>query len=198
MLTMKTIKKIATATIAIAFLLVVVNAQAQGKKADPSLRNDLKTYALTHIMPVMKLKRDILENELTDLEKRQISGLRMQLGEIRKARKTSNRTLRERMDGKKLDESQTALNQSERKQIRKIMMEAFSIADKHEKTIDQISLDTKSDRERWRKECKAIVIKYRGDGAGDFFTRLDRLGAGQSFRPALFLLWDPEKNTDLI
>ena len=190
---MKTIKKIATAAIATAFLLIVVNAQAQGKKADPSLRNELKAYALTHIMPLMKLKRDILENELTRLEKKQISGLRMQLDGIRKARKASNRTLRERIDGRKLDETQTALNKSERKQIRKIMMEAFSIADKHEKTIDQISVDTKTDRERWRKECKEIVIKYKGDEASAFFTRLDRMGVGQSVRPTLFLLWDPEK-----
>ena len=190
---MKTIKKIATATIAIAFLLVVVNAQAQGKKADPSPRSELRAYALTHVMPVMKLKRDILENELTEIEKRQISELRTQLSDIQKARKVSNRTLKERMDGQKLDETQIALNQSERKQIRKIMMEAFSIADKHEKTIDQISVDTKTDRERWRKECKEIVIRYRGEGASAFFTRLDRMGAGQSVRPTLFLLWDPEK-----
>jgi hypothetical protein len=148
---------------------------------------------VSNIQPVMKLKREILESELTELEKRQISMLRMRLDGIRKARKASNRTLRERMDGKELDESQTAMTLSERKQIRKIMLEAFSIAEKHEKTIDQISLDTRTDREKWKKELKEIVIKDKGNGAVDFFTRLDRMGAGQSVRPALFLLWDPEK-----
>jgi len=186
-------KKIATAAIAIAFLLMALNLNAQDKKVDPALRSALKNYTISNILPVMKLKREILENELTTLEKRQISGLRMQLSGIHKARKVSNRTLRERMDGKKPDESQAAVNLSERKQIRKIMMEAFSIAGKHEKTIDQISVDTKTDREKWRRELKEIVIKYKGDGAGDFFTRLDRIGAGESVRPALFLLWDPEK-----
>ncbi|TKT90347.1 hypothetical protein [Dyadobacter frigoris] len=186
-------KKIAVAAIGIACLLMVVKVRAQDKKVDQALRSELKAYILTHVQPVMKLKREILENELTELEKRQISGLRMQLAEIRKARKASNRTFMERMDGKELDETQTTMNLSERKQVRKIMMEAFSIADKHEKTIDQIGLDTRADRERWRKELKEIVIKYNGNAAGVFLARLERIGAGQSVRPALFLLWDPEK-----
>ncbi len=172
---------------------IVVEVQAQDKKVDPALRNELKAYTLTHIMPVMKLKRVILEDELTELEKKQIAGLRIQLTQIRKARKESNRTLWERMDGKELDENQTAMTLSERKQIRKIMLEAFSIADKHEKTIDQISLDTRMNREKWRKELREIIEKFKGKSAGDFFVRLERTGAGQSVRPALFLLWDPAK-----
>lgn len=174
-------------------LLMVVEVQAQDKKVDQTLRSELKAYALTNVKPVMKLKREMLENELTTLEKKQIEGLRIQLGAIHKARMASNRTLRERMDGNELDESQKEVTASERKQIRKIMLEAFSIADKHEKTMDQISLDTRMDREKWRKELREITEKFKGRSAGDFFTRLERIGAGESVRPALFLLWDPEK-----
>ncbi|MCU7375714.1 hypothetical protein PEC18_34085 [Paucibacter sp. O1-1] len=66
---MKTIKKIVTTAMVITLWWIVVEVQAQDKKVDPALRNELKAYTLTHIMPVMKLKRVILEDELTELEK---------------------------------------------------------------------------------------------------------------------------------
>jgi hypothetical protein len=187
-------KKRLIATIAITLLLMGTFVSAQDKKPDPPLCHELQTYALTHIKPVMKQKREILENELTVQEKKKVGALRIQLDAIHKTRKASNLTFCERMAGIKPNETQKEILASGRKQIRKIMIEAFSIAEKHEKAINQVSQDTRVDREKWRNDLKEIVVKHKRNTTRDFFARLEGFGVGESVRPALFLLWDPEKN----
>jgi len=181
---MKHISKI----VAVILLFGVHFLAAQPPK---EMKKELKTYFKETIFPVLKVQRADFENKLSQTDKEKIIELRKQLKVIRPQLKGLK---------KKYHHSDTELSEEERQkmhqvhsQVRKIMLQAWVIADNYENELRSIKENNQITIQKWKDDLKAIMEKYKKnyDHKG---KHKHRKGHHKMMSPPRFILFDPNAN----
>jgi hypothetical protein len=95
-------------------------------------------------------------------------------------------------------EKQKADQKSSHDEMRRIMAQAWAIADKHEADISRLLNEKTSFFGTWERGITAIVKEYLDDkfymiGSKQISKRIENRGIGRYYSPVAFLLWDPQQ-----
>lgn len=132
------------------------------KQDRENLKKDLADYKKKNIEPVLREKRQLLESQLTDLEKKVIADMRIKAN----AQKDHMKEVRKELEqsGMDDDESVEHRRQDMKKQNRQVMKEIHEslkpIAENHESILNNIEQELKPQQEKWKKDMQDIKAKY--------------------------------------
>ncbi len=160
--------------------------------------SEINSYVTQQIIPVLKPLREELEPELSETEKKEIEAIRLKLIDLRQARVDAGIDFFEIMEAEEqFTPEQVEVIKTTRKQFRKTMMQAWTIADNHEVEIEYLLLQTKDYKDQWKVDIKQIVINKLDDQRKRFLlgrkeSRFAQLDFGEYFMPLVFLLYDTE------
>ncbi|MEO0897083.1 MAG: T9SS type A sorting domain-containing protein [Bacteroidota bacterium] len=195
----------------------------RGAKMNPEAKKEIKSYMDKEVLPVVMPERNKLDSYLTAAEQDKLTNIRKDMKSIREQFGSFRKTMMEaRRSGEMPSEEQINQMRALGKQQRLLMNDAWAIADEYEIEIYEILDGLKPQSEGWNKDIKAIIEKYKPEGAenGERPTRQrpegaeGRQGKGQKGRqggragmgprgggqplqrlltsPVAFLLWDGE------
>lgn len=146
------------------FLLLTFHVNAQDKSTKKAMREEIKTYTVQHVIPVIKEQRLKLDQELSSTEKRKLENVRQELKSQKKANSSFHKEIKElKKSGKELNEAQKEQLQKMREEKKLLLDEVRVIAKKHEGTIKTLHEDIKDDKEQWKQDMKTIRSKYISD-----------------------------------
>ena len=124
------------------------------------LRQEIRSYVLENVIPVLKSQRLKLDSELSGSDKATIEELRNRLQaskpQLQQARKDFREAL---MQGKKPTEELTQMN-ALREAHRADIEEARSLADKYRSQIEDLKTEIEGDRQQWREDIRAIAKEH--------------------------------------
>ncbi len=97
-----------------------------------------------------------------------------------------------------LTSAQKAAQKADRDEMRKIMAQAWTIADKHEKTISGLLNEKSTSMELWKKDIAAITKDYLDNrfffiGGKQIVKRIENQEIVSYNLSVAFLLWDPQQ-----
>ncbi|WP_210517894.1 T9SS type A sorting domain-containing protein [Hymenobacter terricola] len=190
-------------------LLVVLSATIAGmarggrhQREDRPIRREIKAYFQANIMPVLRQQRQKLEPQLTAADHAQLATYRTQL----RALKEQGQALRHSVmptDGPATPATRPVLTEAQQKQAHQLRFEAKGImlnvaqmAQKYDGAITQLTAEVQPQKEKWSTDIKAIVAKNatpeHQQKLAAFQGRMhERGGLRRFFKPAMFLLLDP-------
>ena len=191
-------------------LLLVAAAVAQARRSpreDRPIRREIKAYFQTSVLPVLRQQRQKLEPQLAAEDRAQLATYRAQLRALKEQGRALRQAAAPTTDGatpgarSALTEAQQQRAHELRFQARGIMLSVAQLAQKYDGPISQLAQEVQPQKEKWTADIKAIVAKNTTPeqqeklAAGHGHWR----GAGQLrrfFKPAMFLLLDPNAPTD--
>lgn len=178
--------------------------QGAGHAAQP----EMKAYVQQHVLPVVRQQRQKLETQLAAADKAQLATYRAQLKELRQRSQALRQSFRASQNAApKTTEStaaRPALTEEQRQQARQlhtetraIMLNVAQLAQKYESNIAQLAQEVQLQKEKWTTDMQAISAKNatseQTEKNGRFQGRMQHhAGIGRYFRPAQFLLMDPD------
>lgn len=187
----------------------------QGMKAS---RKAVREYVKTNVFPALMAQRTKLENQLSAEDKTKLADLRQRLKALkqdskglRKLRKKGHGEGTHSVEDEENEENLTeGLSEADREKIqqasqkmRRIMLEAWVIADNYDKTIRTLLGELKPQGEKWKADIKAILEKNMPAEAKEKMQKHAKGGKGgkmmerhfgkfkKAFSPAGFVLLDP-------
>lgn len=168
-----------------------------------SKRQEIRSYVLENVIPVLKSQRLKLDSEISNSDKATIEELRNRLQaskpQLQQARKDFREAL---MQGKKPTEELTQMN-ALREAHRADIEEVRSLADKYRSQIEGLKAEIEGDRQQWREDIRAIAKEhFEGSDVpiGRFHRHRFRHRPHPRFfsrhlmSPVGFLLLDPNKD----
>ncbi len=179
----------------------------QGMKAS---RKEVREYVKTNIFPALKSQRAKLENQISAEDKTKLADLRQRI----KVLKTESKNFKKhhkKAHGENHDENLgEGLSEADREKMheaaqkmRRIMLEAWVIADNYDKTIRLLLGELKPQSEKWKTDIKALleknmpaemkekIQKHAKHEKGDKMTVRHFGKLKKAFSPAGFILLDP-------
>lgn len=183
--------------IIVGFMLCSFNAGQKTIHKD-EIVSEIKNYVAKQIIPVLKPLREELESELSETEKKEIDAIRSKLVDLRQTRADADIDFFEIMEvEEQFTPEQIEIIKTTRKQFRKIMMQAWTIADNHEAEIEYLLLQAGDYKDKWKVDIKQIVISKLDNQRKRFLlerkeSRFGQLDFSEYFMPVVFLLYDTE------
>lgn len=162
------------------------------------ISSEIETYVAKQIIPVLKPLRKELEQNLSETEKNEVDAIRLILIGLRQTRANAGITSFEIMEGKEqFTREQVEVIKATRKQFRKTMMQAWTIADNHETSIENLLLQTGDYKDQWKTDIKQIVVSRLDNLPKRFISeriepRFGKLDYAEYIMPVVFLLFDTE------
>ncbi|MCB2408294.1 T9SS type A sorting domain-containing protein [Hymenobacter lucidus] len=194
-------------TLLLAALLIGFGTLAKGRHDEKPGRKEVHAYYQANVLPVVRQQRQKLEAQLAADDKAQLATYRTQLRDLR----LRGKALRESLRPAGSTEARPAPTDAQKQQLqelhsqsREIMVKVGLMAKKYEAPLAQLTQEIQPQKDKWNADLKAIAAKYAPAGqpasTGELAEprRGNRLGGhhgkgpmGQFFRPAKFLLLDP-------
>lgn len=154
--------------------LATLQAEAQAKRTEErkanaekhkAMREELKTYRETEIMPVLRAQRTKLESQLSAEDKAAIAALRVKRPAHVDAPRPAERPNPE-MRGKRpeLTEAQKAEMKADREKIK-------ALVDKYDSQITALLEEIDDERETWKDHTQEVFKKYAPEGMKERPTR---------------------------
>jgi hypothetical protein len=205
---MKTKTKLLTGSFGIIFLLMIglflftaFRVPTENEKA--KLVSEIRNYLDKNVKPIMQPQRVKLDQVLTVQEKNELSLLNNQLRQLVTKRNTAGIGFitSEELSFSQAPEftsKQLADQKSSRDEMRRIMAQAWAIADRHEKEIGQLMNEKVTFFGTWERGISSIVKNYLDDkflfiGSKQIIRRFENRGLVKYYSPVAFLLWDPQQ-----
>lgn len=181
-------------------LLVAGNVASLAGSGKGPGRGEIKAYYQQNVLPVLRQQRQKLEAQLATADKAQLAIYRTQLQELKQRGKTLRQSIQPAgtpQDSRpELTEAQQQQLQQLRADTRGIMLSVAQIAQKYDANINKLAQEVQPQKEKWATDLKALLDKNatpeqkekRAAWAGKGHRRG---GAARFFKPAAFLLLDP-------
>lgn len=164
-------------------------------------RGEVQSYYQQNVLPVLRQQRQKLEPQLASADKAQLAIYRTQLQELKQRGKALRQSIR---PAGTAPGTRPALTETQKQQLqqlhsesRAILLNVAQMAQKYNTNISKLAQEVQPQKEKWTTDIKALVEKNQtpeqqeklGRWAG---KRHRRSGpANRFFKPALFLLMDP-------
>ncbi|UOQ55376.1 T9SS type A sorting domain-containing protein [Hymenobacter cellulosivorans] len=188
-------------TFLLAALLSGPTLLAQGHHgADKPGRQEVKAYYQANVLPVVRQQRQKLEAQLATDDKAQLATYRKELQDLHQRRQGLVESLKAAGTPQSppiLTEAQKQQLQELRSASREIMVKVGLLAKKYEAPLAQLAQEIQPQKEKWTTDLKAIAAK---NATPEQLEKRKEFGGhhrggsgslGQFFRPARFLLLDP-------
>ncbi|MDB5234240.1 MAG: hypothetical protein JWR44_1233 [Hymenobacter sp.] len=189
-------------------LLVLLSATIAGVarggrhhgREDHPARHEVQAYVATNVLPVLRQQRQKLEPQLTAADRAQLATYRTQLKDVKALGQALRNSLRPEGVAKgtrpQLTPAQQQQVQTLHSEARSIMLNVGQMAQKYDAAITQLAQEVQPQKEKWATDIKAIVTK---NATPEQQQRLAAMGGRMQghggmrrfFRPAMFLLMDP-------
>ena len=201
-------KSNASKTLALLLLVIlsatVVSVARGGRHRqheDRPIRREIRAYFQANVLPVLQQQRQKLEPQLTAEDRTQLATYRTQL----KALKEQGQALRRSVApaGTVVPATRPTLTEAQQKQAhdlrfqaRGIMLNVAQMAQKYDAPIAQLTQEVAPQKEKWATDIKAIVAKNATPEQQQKLAAIqgrkhERGGLRRFFKPAIFLLLDP-------
>ncbi|MCX6269587.1 MAG: hypothetical protein NTW16_19910 [Bacteroidetes bacterium] len=167
------------------------------------LVSDIRAYLDKNVKPIMQPQRVKLDRFLSPEEKKEIAQLNGRVRQLISKRNASGIGF---ITSGEFSFSQepafTPKQKNEQKEsrdeMRRIMAKAWTIADNHEKEIQQLLVEKTSFFGTWERGLSLIMQNYLDDkflfiGSKQIMKRIENRGIVQYYSPVAFLLWDPQQ-----
>lgn len=145
-------------------LWLSIAIQAQNKEAHKAMRQEMQTYTIEQVIPVLKEQRLKLEKELSSAEKLKLAQVRQELKTQKESHAPFRGELKElKKSGGEMSEAQKAQLKKIRDEKRVLMEEVRVIARNHEEVISGLNEEIKDQKLQWKADMEAIRSKYISD-----------------------------------
>jgi hypothetical protein len=181
-------------------LFSAFRAPSENEKAQ--LAMEIRNYLDKNVKPIMQPQRIKLDQALTVQEKKEVSALNGQLRQLIKKRNAAGIGLIASEEfsfsaAPSFTVKQKADQKATRDEMRRIMAQAWAIADRHENEIGKLLNEKSTFFGTWERGLSAIVKDYLDDkflfiGSKQLITRFENRGIIKYYSPVAFLLWDPQ------
>lgn len=163
-------------------------------------RGEVKAYYEQNVLPVLHQQRQKLEQQLATADKAQLAIYRAQLQELKQRGKILRESTRPagvpQGTRPELTEAQKQQLQQLHTETRGIMLNVAQMAQKYSPDINKLAQEVQPQKEKWTTDMKALLEKNstpeqkekRAAWAG---KSPRHNGASRFFKPATFLLLDP-------
>ena len=164
---------------------------------------EIRTYLDKNVKPIMQPQRVKLDQILSADEKKQVAALNSRMQRLIRERHQSGIgfsgpdefSFSQVPD---LTAKQKEEQNASRDEMRRIMAQAWGIADKHEKEIDGLLNEKSTFFGTWKRGITSIVNEYLDDkfyfiGSKQIMKRMENREIVKYYSPVAFLLWDPQQ-----
>ncbi|MTI32841.1 hypothetical protein [Xanthovirga aplysinae] len=151
----------------LASLFIITGTLTANAKNNKDGKAERKAYYKENIYPVIQQQRKKLDDFLSPEEKAQVKNLQQRLATLKEGKKEHRKRLKAlKSEGNKgerpeLTEDQKAQHKAQMKEKRRIMMEAYKIADNHEEQIDALYQEIQPQKEQWKNDLQAMHKENR-------------------------------------
>jgi len=205
---MKTKAKLFTGTFGMIFLLslgflLFTAFRAPSGDNRKQLVSDIRAYLDKNVKPIMQSQRVKLDGMLSADEKKEVAQLNSRMRQLIIKRNASGIGF---FAGDEFSFSevpvftgkQKADQKASRDEMRRIMAQAWTIADRHENEISTLLNEKSSFFGTWERGISAMVKDYLDDkflfiGSSQIVKRFENRGIIKYYSPVAFLLWDPQQ-----
>ncbi|MEI7726302.1 MAG: hypothetical protein WCK09_14425 [Bacteroidota bacterium] len=205
---MKTTTRLLTGSFGMIFLMVsgfilfsAFSKPSENEKA--KLVSEIRIYLDKNVKPIMQPQRVKLDQLLSVEEKKTVSQLNNRLRQLIIHRNAAGIGFisTDPFSFSQVPSFTPAQKKSEkesRDEMRRIMAQAWAIADKHEKEIDRLMSEKSTFFDTWKRGISSIVKDYLDDqflfiGSKQLVKRFENRGIIKYYSPVAFLLWDPQQ-----
>ena len=185
-------------------LLVIMSATVVGvarggrhrQREDRPIRREIQAYFQANILPVLQQQRQKLEPQLTGDDRTQLAAYRTQLKALKEQGLALGRRVTPEGTAPALSEAQQKQAHDLRFQAQGVMLSVAQMAQKYDALIAQLAQEVAPQKEKWTTDIKAIVAKnitpeQQQKLAAFQVGQHERGGLRRFFKPAMFLLLDP-------
>lgn len=171
----------------------------QGKNPDQdAIRKDLHRYVQTNVAPELEPYRISFQDELSDVEVKQIEDSRLELKKVVETRmKIRKGNGGDYLLGSELDESQAEQLKGNRDLAYKALLRVMIIADTHGKKLDEVFGSVSDKQEEWIEDMENIITGHAGNRPVVMNPlvkqNMKHLLPMKNLNHVLFLLWDPDQ-----
>lgn len=199
-----------TYTLALVLILTatVAGLARRSPREQRPIRREIRAYFAANVLPVLRQQRQQLEPLLAAADRAQLATYRTQL----KALKEQGQALRRRVVPESsaapatrpvLTDAQLKQAHDLRFQARGIMLNVAQMAQRYDGAITQLTQEVAPQKEQWATDIKAIVTKNMTSVQQQQLAVIEgrkheRGGLRRYFRPAMFLLLDPNAPADAL
>jgi hypothetical protein len=163
------------------------------------IRREIKAYFQRNVLPVLQQQRQKLEPQLTAADRTQLAAYRVQLREVKARGKGLRQSLRPAGQPYSIRPTLTATQQQQvyqlRSEARGVMLNVAQIAQKYDTAIEQLNQEVQPQKTQWTADIRTIVAKNatpeHQQTRASLQERKHERGLRQLFKPAVFLLMDP-------
>ena len=164
------------------------------------IRREIKAYFQRNVLPVLQQQRQKLEPQLTAADRTQLAAYRVQLREVKARGQALRQSLRPAGQPYSTRPTLTAAQQQQvyqlRSEARGIMLHVAQIAQKYDAAIEQLNQEVQPQKTQWTADIRTIVAKNATPEQQQNLAALqarnrERRGLRRLFKPAIFLLMDP-------
>ncbi|MCX6277523.1 MAG: hypothetical protein NT004_05440 [Bacteroidetes bacterium] len=183
------------------FLFSAFRSTSENGKA--KLVMNIRAYLDKNVKPIMQPQRVKLDQILTAEEKIQVSILNNRMQQLIKQRHECGIGFTDSDEFSfaritVFTEKQKSEQKRSRDEMRWIMAQAWAIADRHEKEINQLLNEKLSFFGTWQRGITSIVTDYLDDkfyfiGSKQIIKRIENREIVKYYSPVAFLLWDPQQ-----
>jgi len=195
--------------ICIAILTPTVFAQKnhRGNKETKNMSPEMKSYINDNILPVMKVQRMELEEELSSLEKARLDEIRIEMKTMRQQKAEQMIEMRESGDRPSLEQRKEMREM--RNKMHNLMNEVEIMAEDHDQAITRLLDEIQPQMEDWRRQMRNLKQENRPNKnrQGNKVKNRNRQDMsnmqgpppdqgrmfGRHMGPVGFLLWDPNQ-----
>jgi|GEM_PF-3449260 len=205
---MKTKSRVLTGSVGMIVLLIfgfvlfsAFRTTSENNKA--KLVSDVRTYFDKYVKPIMQPQRAKLDQLLSAEERKEVSQLNSRIRQLITNRNASGIGI---ITSPQFSFSEvpefTAKQKADQKvshdEMRRIMAQAWTIVDKHEKEINSLLNEKTSFYGTWKRGLTAIAKDYLDDkfffiGSKQIVNRFENREILKYYSPVAFLLWDPQQ-----
>jgi len=183
------------------FLFSAFRYPSENKKA--KLVSDIRTYFDKNVKPIMQPQRVKLDQFLTTDERKEVSQLNSRVRQLIIKRNTAgigfiNSAEFSFSEVPEYTPKQKAEQKENRDEMRRIMAQAWAIADRHEKEITRLLYEKSTFYGTWERGLSTIAKDYLDDqfffiGSKQLVKRFENREILRYYGPVAFLLWDPQQ-----
>jgi hypothetical protein len=189
--------------LSLAGVILFSSFRAASESGKAKLVMDIRTYLDKNVKPIMKPQRAKLDQVLTAEEKVQVAALNKRLQKLVRDRKQAGIGFLGTKDFSfdevpELSSKQRSQQKAGRDEMRRIMAQAWAIADRHEADIDRLLGEKANFFDTWERGITAVITDYLDDkfyfiGKKQIVKRFKNQEIVRYYTPVAFLLWDPQQ-----